>query len=290
MKVRPRSKGLSYALLPYWWSYRGVPALFLILSVSLILFSAAKPAAIDDIRAQTMDLFAPILSTISIPLETSANYVRTVTGLAQIQAENERLRQENVKLREWLRTAQLLQTENVKLKSLLNFKTDTAPHFVTARIIADSGNNYARSLLINAGMNDGIQKGFAVMGSDGLIGRIVQSGKKAARILLITDINSRIPVIIEGADQKAVMTGTNENRPVLKYVPKDAKLEQGMAVITSGHGGVFPYGLSVGSLIKAQDGQWAIQMNSDIENMIFVRVLDTQTDPRLKHGPVNENP
>lgn len=290
MKVRPRSKGLSYALLPYWWSYRGVPALFLFLSVSLILVSAVKPAAIDHLRGQTMDFFAPLLSTISVPLETSANYVRTVTGLAEIQAENERLRQENIKLREWFRTAQLLQTENVKLKSLLNYKAAPPPHFITARIISDTGNSYARSLLVNAGQNHGIQKGFAVMGSDGLIGRIVHSGKKAARILLITDINSRIPVIIEGVDQKAVMSGTNETRPILKYVPKDTKLENGMAVITSGHGGVFPYGLSIGTLIQNKDGQWDIKMNSDIENLIFVRVLDTQTDPRLKLGPVNKNP
>lgn len=282
MKVRSRSKGLSYALLPYWWGHKGIPGFFLALSVALILFSAAKPHSLDHIRSSTIDLFSPLLTAVNIPIEKAAVYVRTITGIAQLQTENERLKAENMKLREWYRTAQILQTENVKLKTLLNFKQDAPHSFITARIIADTGNAYARSLLVNAGITDGVNKGHTVMGPDGLIGRIVHAGDKAARVLLINDINSSIPVLIEGTEYKAVMAGTNGKVPSIKYLPQEAKLKDGMAVITSGHGQVFPYGLSIGKLTQVEKGKWGVKMNNDVEKLVFVRILDTKTDHRLK--------
>lgn len=289
MKVRSRTKGakgIARVLAPHWGGQRGASLFFLSFASGLFLLSAVSPGNLAGIRTGAMDLFAPVLAVASAPIQGAANYVRAVTGLAALQEENARLREENTRLKEWYQTALQLETRNKSLESLLHVAADAEHGFVTARVVADSGNSYVRSMLVLAGGHDGVEKGQPVLAADGLIGRVIESGDRAARVLLLSDMNSRIPVLVEGKNWRAILAGTNGDLPVLDHLPPEAvkDMQEGQRIVTSGHGGLFPFGLPVGTIVKGDDGTWQVQPYADVDRQIFVRIIDKVDDPFLSLG------
>jgi rod shape-determining protein MreC len=234
-------------------------------------------------RTQIMDVFAPVLATVNAPIESAATYVRVITGLADLQSENIRLEAENQRLREWYQTAMQLETRVNMLEGMLQIATDPKQTFVTARIIADSGNAYVRSMIILAGNKHNVVKGSPVISAEGLVGRVTDAGKSSSRVLLLTDVNSRIPVLVEGRNWRAVLAGNNSESPTLAHLPPEAykDLEEGMRIVTSGNGGMFPFGLPVGQIFKTPEGQWQVRLYADINRLIYVRVIEQAQDSFL---------
>jgi rod shape-determining protein MreC len=217
-----------------------------------------------------------------MPIEKAAATVSAVTGLADIQAENARLRAENQKLHEWMQAAQILDKENSSLRTLLNFQDNQKFHYTASFVIADSNNAYANSVLLKTGSKNGVTKGQPVINTDGLIGRIVATGNTTSRVLLLNDINSRVPVLIQGLDVKAIMAGSKTGNPIIKRVEdKEASLSNELSVITSGHGGILPYGLPVGKLKKIEDGLFEVVLHADLDNLHYVRVIDSSSSPSI---------
>jgi rod shape-determining protein MreC len=208
------------------------------------------------------------------------------SGIAQLQEENARLAAENIRLREWYQTAMQLQTRNQSLEEMLNVAADPQTGFVTARIVADSGNAYVRSMVVLAGENNRVAKGNPVLAPEGLVGRVIEAGDKASRVLLLTDMNSRIPVLVEGRNWRAILAGTNNGMPVLEHLPQQAvkEMAEGLRVVTSGHGGLFPFGLPVGEIAKDDHGNWIVKPYADTDRMVFVRIIDKVEDPFLHLG------
>jgi rod shape-determining protein MreC len=201
-----------------------------------------------------------------------------VSGMAEIKAENAKLKAENVRLKEWYQTALMLQAENQSLKKLLNFKAENTQTFTTSRVISDAGNAFVKTVLVASGSKEGVEKNQAVLAGEGMVGRVSEVGKKASRVLLVTDINSRIPILIEDTNQKAILAGNNSNFPTLKHLPQDSGGIEGKRVITSGHGGIFQPGLPIGRVIKNSSGELAVNLYADIDRVTLVRILKGNSD------------
>lgn len=229
-------------------------------------------------RMSAADALMPAVNTITKPITAVADTIRNVSGLSELQTENIRLEQENMKLKEWYQTALLLEAENKSLKDLLNVKVEPGYRTITARIMGDPGNTFVKSLLVSAGSKDGVQKGQAVLSGEGLIGRITDVGEQSARVLLITDVNSRVPILIEDTRQHAVMAGSNGDTTYLKHLPPDGDVKDGSRIVTSGHGGVFPPGLAVGKIVKNDDsgapGGLSVHPYADFNRIVHVRIID----------------
>lgn len=283
MKRRLWSKGIAnIAPIPLWGG--SAPSFVLLLiAFGFLMLSAFQPAALSGVRSGTADLFAPVLAMVSKPVQQGADFVRDVTGLAELQAENAHLQQENVRLREWYQAALLLEAENKSLRDLLNVKIEPQHSYITGRIIADSGNTYVKSLLVDTGRQNGVQKGQAVISGDGLIGRVVEAGNKASRVLLVTDINSRVPILVEHSSQHAILAGTNGVLPVLQHMQQDSDIQDGARIVTSGHGGLFPQGLPIGLVID-EGGTKYVKLYADVNKMVHVRIINKSTDPNLRSG------
>ena len=243
------------------------------LCIILMAFSSFRPQAFESIRMATSDFFSTPLAVISYPFQKTTLMLHDITDFAQVQADNLRLEQENVRLRQWYQTALLLDSENRALRELLNLRIDPTYTHIAARILADSGNTYVKSILVGVGTNEGIRKDAAVVSGEGLIGRVVEVGDKTARVLLVNDINSRVPVVVEDTGQHAIMAGTNENNPRLIHVPEDSVISDGVRIITSGYGGVFPQGLPVGRVQFNKTGLMDVVLFSDFDELQIVRVL-----------------
>lgn len=248
---------------------------FVIFSVAILLISNFYPSVISQTRMKLADTTQPLLSAVSMPFHMVAEATGQVTGLADLRLENARLTSENERLRQWYQAALQLQAENQSLQKLLNVKVDPMYSFVTARILADTGGIFAKSVLINAGANNGVKDGQAVLSGEGLMGRVLGVGDKTARILLLNDLNSRIPVIVENSGQRAILAGANTNSPLLTRLPEGSEVEEGARIVTSGHGGVFPPGLPVGKIIIDNENVYRVSLFSDIDTARFVRVVDS---------------
>jgi rod shape-determining protein MreC len=244
----------------------------------IMLIGKADAVLVERIRADVTDAMAPMFAAVSAPVATISNGIDNIRDLASLREENVRLREENVRLLRWQSVARKLEAENKNLRSLLNVVQPGGPRFVTARVIADSGGVFAHSLILNAGQPDGVRKGLPVMTGAGLIGRITDVGRHSSRVLLLTDLNSRIPVLIESTRSRGILAGTNTDRPRLLHLPPGAKVSPGLRIVTSGHGGVFPPGLPVGVVASVTEGGIQVQPYMNPERIEFVRAVDFGLD------------
>jgi len=121
---------------------------------------------------------------------------------------------------------------------------------------------------------DGVRQGMAAMTGEGLVGRVIEVGDWSSRVLLVTDLSSRIPVTVSGSGDHAILAGDNSPQPRLLYMPQDASARVGAEVMTSGHGGIFPPNLPVGVITKMGHGGAEIAPLASLERLNQVRLVD----------------
>jgi len=250
-------------------------AILALAAVGLIVLGRVDPALTEKARARTGDLMAPILSLVQKPLSTVRDSLAVTHGLFDLAAENARLREENTNLRQWHATALGLEAQNRVLRDVAALGPAAPPVLRTEPIMAEPGGVYVRSVLIAGGAHDGLGKGQAAMVGPGLVGRITEIGAWSARVLLITDLNSRIPVILEGSRTHAILAGDNSSRPYLMYLPKAAAVNVGDRLVTAGHDGVFPTGLAVGRIESIQNGEIRVEPIADLDRLEYVAIVDS---------------
>jgi rod shape-determining protein MreC len=288
LKRRRWSKSLV-RIVPLPWIGGHVGSLvFILIAFASLMISVLSPQSVGGLRSGAADMAAPVLETLSRPVQEAAVFVRNVSGITQLQAENIRLEQENLRLREWYQTALVLEAENKSLRDLLNVRIDPQNSYITARVLADSGNTFVKSLLVSAGSADGVKKGQAVLSGDGVVGRVIEVGQDTARVLLLTDMNSRVPVLVENSRQHAILAGENERAPVLMHLPPDSVVDENARIITSGQGGIFPHGLPVGRVVLDKNRVPQVELFADFDRMIHVRIVDRPEDPNLHRAAPEE--
>ena len=215
-------------------------------SFCLMLLGKADALLADRARVAFADALAPIYAALAAPLGALRAGITETTNLWDLRADNAALRAQNQELRRWQAVALALDAENRRLKVELHWIPDPAPSYVTARVVADAGGVYARAVLVSVGPDHGIKRGEIALDSDGLVGRVTEVGSRSARILLITDLNSRIPVVLQGSGAHAIMVGTNGPYPRLMYWPEGSPPREGDHVVTGAETDAFPANLPIG--------------------------------------------
>jgi len=253
---------------------RTTPPLLILLSAAIIVLGKADQTMFDSLRTTLSDDAAPALDALSRPLGAASALVDRVRGLVTIYQDNLRLESENQRLLQWQQVALKLSADNRDLQGLLKIVPEKAASYVTARIIANSGGSYVRTVMVNAGSEQGLARGQAATTGVGLVGRLTEVGRRAARLLLITDLNSRIPVVVENSRVNAVLAGDNSERPQLVYAGEPERIKIGDRVVTSGEGGVFPPGLPVGVVARLDPGGPRVEPYAELSQLGYVLVVD----------------
>jgi len=243
-------------------------------SAVMILLGKADALLFDRMRIAVADAVAPMMDVVSRPVKAVDDGVAYVKSLANIQSENVRLREENARLLRWQQTALNLNAENERLRELLKLSPDPAQSFVTARVVANSGGSWRFSVLVDAGQREGVERGQAAITGEGLVGRIAEVGERASQVVLLTDLNSHIPVLIESSRERAILAGDNSEQPRLLYLPARSQIRVGDRITTSGHGGIFPPGVPVGVVSSTDDGIVRIEPYAELSRLDFVRIVD----------------
>jgi len=257
--------------------------IFALLALALLALSRAQPVMIAGLRTHVIDTLAPVLDAVARPMTAIENAGSAIRDTLSLRADNQKLREENAHMIEWENTVVSLEKENRDLRNLLHFKTEPSQSYISARVIADTGGAYVRGLIVTAGKTDGVREGMAAMTGDGLIGRVVEVGDWSSRVLLISDLNSRIPVTVAESGDRAILAGDNSPQPKLLFMPRDAAATDGAHIVTSGHGGVFPPNLPVGVLQETSHGNFTVVPAADLGRVTYVRLVDFD----LKGGTFN---
>ncbi|UCH73637.1 MAG: rod shape-determining protein MreC [Rhodospirillales bacterium] len=255
---------------------RSTFALFLLLAAGIMLIGKADPTLYERSRMAVTDFATPILDTVSHPVAAGGEFIIDLKLLYAAHEENRALREENERLLRWRAVAESLESENARLRGMLNFAPDAPARYITGRVIGDSGGAFLRSVLVNIGHRDGVRKGAAAVEDSGLMGRVAEVGERSSRILLVSDLNSRIPVLVGESRERAILAGDNSDRPKLAYLPAEISIAPGDLVITSGHGGAFPAGLPVGVVVRpdTDEAELRVQPFYSAQRLEFVRLMD----------------
>lgn len=250
----------------------------------LLVLSRIGHGAINEARNGLVDLSAPMLELASVPAIEARRAMDRVKLYMAAFDEVDRLKKENEELKQWEWRTKLLERKVVQLRSLLNAVEEPALAYATGRVIADARGPFVRSALINIGRRDGLRVGYAVINGDGLVGRTVDAGGSVARVLLLNDLNSHIPVLVGPAGVRGLASGDNSAELQLGFLPEDVTLYPGDEVYTSGSDGVLPRGLRVG-VVTGSQGAYKVRPYAELNSLDAVSVLFfdapalTRTDP-----------
>jgi rod shape-determining protein MreC len=243
-------------------------------SIVMIILGKVDEAVFEAVRISLTDHAAPILAGLSRPLTIIGDVTEHLRMMVDLYQDNIRLDEENKSLMHWQQTALALANENKELRGLLKLVPQSARSFVSARVIASSGGAYLRNLMVDAGSDNGITRGQAVIAGEGLVGRVYEVGASAARILLITDLNSRVPVIVERSRQRAILAGDNSPSPLLWDLDPAAPVRVGDRLVTAGEGGIFPPGLPVGVVAAVGPAGPRASPYVQLSELEYVRIVD----------------
>ena len=238
---------------------------------------------VERLRADLVDRFVPSFEWAMAPVTGLIDIVGDFQSYQRIYEQNQELRRELQQMRAWREAALQLEQENARLLDLNNVQLDPKLTHVTGVVLADSGSPFRQSVLLNVGARDGIRDGWATMDGIGLVGRISGVGGNTARVILLTDTNSKVPVTVQPSGQQAILAGDNATAPVLEFVDDEDEVRPGDRVVSSGDGGVFPSGLLVGQVAAGPDGRLRVRLAADYERLKFLRVLRSRP-----HEPITD--
>lgn len=258
-------------------------ALLLFLMALFLFWRIDSPRA-ERLRAQIIDATLPSFDWVLIPVTAGAEMIENFQSYQRIYAQNQELRRELQQMKAWKEAALQLEQQNAKLLDLNNVRLDPKLTYVTGVVLADSGSPFRQSVLLNIGARDGVVDGWAATDGLGLVGRISGVGTSTARVILLTDPGSRIPVSVQPSGQRAILSGNNTSQPPLDFLESPELVRPGDRVVSSGEGGVFPAGILVGRVVQGADRRLRVRLAADYERLDFLRVLralprEELTDP-----------
>ena len=224
----------------------------LLLSLYIVSAAARGQLKSDPVGPVLMWLFRPLQLGVQLTTEWVQGLHENFITLAAFKAENDRLRKRiqalEIERNQWLEA----EATNRRLQQLLEFRSHLPIGSVTASIIANSASTWFQSCLLDKGSDDRVRKGMAVVTPLGVVGQVVSVTARSAKVLLITDANSGVDVLVQRTRARGIVSGSLENGPVLKYVKRSEDIQVGDRLITSGLDGIFPKGMMVGTVIKAR--------------------------------------
>lgn len=258
------------------------------LSLLFLVLGRIEHPAVKRLSVWVDTVSSPLLSVLSRPVDRIDALFDWAASLTSLVAENSRLKSENERLLQWQATALALERENDRLRALLNAPRLHRQRVATARVIGVTGGPFVRTVLINAGHTDGVTGDQPVVDTLGLVGRVFDVGPNAARVLLVTDLNSRIPVRLQRSGASAIARGRNDRLIELSFLPPDADVAVGDAVVTTGDGGIFQPDLLVGHVQTVEGGAILVLPVALLDRLEFVDVLAPLS--RLLDSPDAQDP
>jgi len=234
-------------------------------------------------REALLDKTAPLLKELNRPFEVLRSLSLEIEDFWALSSHIKDLHHIENEKEFWKAQAVYLKRENEILKNQVHFKKQKNSSFgifsnikKTTQVIARPAQNYKHHLIIEGGGDEGFVKGDIAITVKGLVGRLTEVGKKASRLLLLTDMDSRVPVILESSKHSAILMGEGINLPLLTRLQEDMMKPSpqiGELVYTSGVGGIFPPHILIGFIASKTGNSYRVQLFNDSKNIAMVSIV-----------------
>ncbi|MFC1594470.1 rod shape-determining protein MreC, partial [Candidatus Omnitrophota bacterium] len=218
-----------------------------------------------------------LLDVLRFPLIVASKIVSFVNFLpscASYNNENKLLKKEIGGLKDQLVEHQEALQENERLKKLLSFKKQSPIRMVAATVIGRDPSNWTSSLVIDIGSKEGVKKDAAVLVEGGLVGKVVEVGSKTSKVLLINDTNMSVAAVVQRSREEGVVTGTLGGNCQMKYLSLSADAVSGDTVMTSGLGGVFPKGITIGTVVEVFEDTSGLMLSCAVAPAVDINKLE----------------
>lgn len=244
-----------------------------LICLGLFLLWRVDNPRVEALRMSLMDRMLPTIEWSVRPVTFFSRLVSDYEEIDRVYEQNRELRRELQRMKGWREAALQLEEKNARLRALNNVRLSPRIRFITGEVLTDSGSPFSQSALLNIGRIDGVQDGSATVDGLGLVGRVSGVGDRTARVILLTDLNSRVPAIVQPSGQRALLTGDNTTAPLLEFVDERDRVRPGDRVVTSGDGGVFPADILVGTVAVDPSGRLRTRLAAEYQRLEFIRVL-----------------
>ncbi len=232
-----------------------------------------RASAYDRVRRSADTVTAPVGKVLSAPVHWAGGIGDYLGSYIDAAGENRRLKVQVAADRQWRDEALRLREENARYRALMGVKTDPPITTVFARTLTDARGPFSNTRLADAGSDKGVIEGNPVLAEHGLVGRVTGVAPGVSRIMMLTDTESRTPVMVARTNARAILTGDGGPSPRLDYLRTHDPVVEGDRVTTSGDGGVYPRGLPVGVVVKELGGGWRVVLDSDASPVDYVQIL-----------------
>ena len=248
-------------------------SLFLLVIASLVLlfFDSLESKPINFVRSFVKDTIYRGSVITSSPIKGVKYVTAEVAGHLKLFQKYSKLQEDYSQLKNEISKSEFLELENTQLRKLINEQIESNSNLVSSRVMLDKQSPYLNSYVLNSGSNKKIKKGMAVLDGKNFIGRIVDVNFFSSRVLLVTDLNSKIPVVIQPSGHHAILSGHNIKEPTLEYLPEDHKISNKDKVYTSGKEGIFSPGIPIGEA-KVNVDKVSVLLFSDLTQVTFVNI------------------
>ncbi|HEX3753818.1 MAG TPA: rod shape-determining protein MreC [Rhizomicrobium sp.] len=249
------------------------------LALVLVLLGKSQSGLFDKARTHVTDWMAPVLERLRVPVQGFDRWVGSIGEIFSVYDENLKLKQENARLRQWRNAEIVLEGRLKHYQALLHALPDPKLNAVLARVIGRASRPFMQTMILDAGTATGAEPGQAVADASGMIGRIYLAGQHTSWVILLSDLNSRIPVTIAPGNTQAILTGDNTPQPMLDQIARTATIKAGDQVVSSGDGGLLPQGLPIGMVVADGKGHWRVALLADPGQSQDVEVLHFALPP-----------
>jgi rod shape-determining protein MreC len=249
------------------------------LAVVLVLLGKAQSGLFDKARTHVTDMMAPVLEKVRAPVAGFDRWMGSITEIFSVYEQNLKLKEENARLRQWRNVAIVLEGRVGRYQQLLHAVPDPKMNAVLAKVIGRANRPFLETMILDAGREDHALPGQAVVDPRGMIGRIYLTGSRTSWVILLTDLNSRIPVTVAPGNIQAIMAGDNSPMPSLDMVSHTVTLHAGDQVTSSGDGGLLPAGLPIGTVVADGQGGFRVALLSDAAAAQDVEILNFSKPP-----------
>ena len=277
---------------PVAWTAAGAAAVAIGAAVMLLLADSgsARAQTNNPVRSGFEATVGPVNGVFAWPVRFVGQVSDNVRGYFFAVSENRRLKRRIAELEPWRDQAIALKTINARYEAMLGVRTEPPVPLATGRSISDSRGPYANARLIDVGSARGVRIGNPVITEHGLVGRVIGTSSNVSRVLLLTDVASQTPIMVDRTDARAILKGDGSGNPRLEFIRGENPVQVGDRILTSGDGGGIPRGIPVGMAAKGVDGSWRVKLFNDRGPIDYVRVMLFQdfgqlTNPEALNAP-----
>ena len=249
----------------------------IIISVILLSFDFYKVKPLNTFRSISKDIIYRGSFIISLPFKSLDRGYKTVKTHFTFYDDYQNLKNELYILKAQQSEIEFLKMQNKELKIVISDILHTNKKNVIAKVILDKQSPFLKSIILNKGTNFNLKKGMAVLHKKNMVGRIVEVNYLSSRVLLVNDLNSKIPVKIQPSGENAIMSGKGNNLASLDFLPKLSTIEEKNIVFTSGSDGVFDDGIPIGKITEIE-GKFYVKFFSDLNQINFVTVINNKKE------------